>query len=224
MMSDQATPFIVPHCDEAVEILQQDESFLLVNKPNELLSVPGKHPDNRDCLISRLQQDFRTARIVHRLDMSTSGIMVVALTAASHRELSRQFELRQTDKHYIAWVDGLMQEEQGSITLPIITDWPNRPLQKVCYETGKKAQTDYVVLQRDSDKQQTRVLLKPITGRSHQLRIHLAEIGHPILGCRFYGSEASIAKSPRLLLHAEKLVFQHPETGEPVEGFSPCPF
>ena len=223
-MTDQPAPFIVPRCEEAIDIIYRDDSLLLVNKPADLLSVPGKHPQNQDCVISRLQQDFRTARIVHRLDMATSGIMVIALTSDSHRQLSRQFELRQTDKHYIAMVDGIVENDAGSIELPIITDWPNRPLQKVCFDTGKQAKTDYQVLARDIESQQTRVLLKPITGRSHQLRIHMAEIGHPILGCRFYGHDKAIAKSPRLLLHAEKLNFTHPDTGEAIAGLSPCPF
>jgi tRNA pseudouridine32 synthase/23S rRNA pseudouridine746 synthase len=214
-------PYIVPYCHEAVEILYADDTLLFVNKPSTLLSVPGRHPDNKDCLISRIQQDYPSARIVHRLDMDTSGVMVLALNAESHRHLSLQFEQRKTRKTYEAVVQGLIEKEQGKIDLPICCDWPNRPKQKVDYENGKQALTHFQVLDSDQKNNATRVQLKPVTGRSHQLRIHLSSIGHPILGCSFYGNEQS---AKRLLLHANELRVQHPITGETLQGKSPTPF
>ena len=214
--------YIVPLCTSEVEVLFSDDSFLLINKPRPLLSVPGKHPLNKDCLITRLQKDFPEARIVHRLDMNTSGIMLIALSKDSHRNLSKQFEQRNTYKEYIAVVYGLVEKESGSIEYPLICDWPNRPKQIVDYKVGKQALTHYEVLARLEDR--TRVLFKPITGRSHQLRVHAAEIGHPILGCRLYAHEKALALSERLLLHAYKLEFDHPVTGERVKGVCDVPF
>lgn len=212
----------MPPCHEVVEILQVDDSFLLVSKPSGLLSVPGKNPLNRDSLISRLQQDYPEARIVHRLDMDTSGIMVVALGADSHRALSKQFEQRETYKEYTAVVCGRVEKNAGSIDLPLICDWPNRPKQMVCYDNGKQALTHYEVLERLEDR--TRLLLKPVTGRSHQLRVHTMAIGHPILGCEFYADATAFAMAPRLQLHASSLHINHPESGERVHGECPVPF
>jgi len=200
--------FIVPPCHEAVEILLVENSFLLVNKPSGLLSVPGKNPLNRDSLISRLQQDYPEARIVHRLDMDTSGIMVVGLGADSHRALSKQFENRETYKEYTAIVSGLMKQDTGSIDLPLICDWPNRPKQMVCYENGKQALTHYEVLERLGDR--TRILLKPVTGRSHQLRVHTMAIGHPILGCEFYATPDALCHGVTLAITRNKLAYQPP--------------
>ena len=169
--------FIVPHCEDEYEVLLEEEHFLLVNKPRPLLSVPGKHPLNKDCLITRLQQKYTEARIVHRLDMNTSGIMVIALNKESHRNLSMQFELRQTYKEYVAVLHGKLEKEKGVIELPLRCDWPNRPLQMVDFDEGKQAKTHYEVLERAPDR--TRVLFKPVTGRSHQLRVHAKELGHP---------------------------------------------
>lgn len=222
--STTSTDFIVPYCAEAVSILYQDAHILLVNKPSGLLSVPGRHPDNKDCLISRVQQNYSSARIVHRLDMDTSGIMVLALDADSHRLLSRQFEQRLTEKTYVAEVYGLVEKDQGSIDLPIITDWPKRPLQKIDFDIGKKALTHYEVTDRNSSANISRLLLTPVTGRSHQLRIHLAAIDHPILGCDFYAHPQARQMAKRLLLHAQSLSFSHPHTGEPITGTSTCPF
>jgi len=216
-------PFIVPLCKEAVSILYQDNDLLLVNKPSGLLSVPGRHPDNKDCLISRVQKDYPTARIVHRLDMDTSGIMVIALNADSHRHLNRQFEQRKTEKRYEAIVHGIVESDEGEIDLPICCDWPNRPLQKIDYDNGKSAKTLYEIISRDSVNHTTRVKLKPITGRSHQLRIHLASIGHPILGCSFYGRKVQHL-AERLLLHACELGIKNPLTGATLHGNSPTPF
>ena len=214
--------YIVPLCHEQVEVLYEDPLFLLVSKPSGLLSVPGKHPLNRDCLITRLQMDYPEARIVHRLDLDTSGIMVIALTANSHRNLSKQFEKRETYKSYTAMVFGQVEQTTGAIDLPLISDWPNRPKQMVDFEQGKQALTHYEVLERLHDR--TRILLKPVTGRSHQLRVHTAEIQHPILGCKFYAHEEAIEMASRLLLHATELHINHPESGERIEGFCQVPF
>ncbi len=197
-----------------IEIPYSDKHLLIVNKPPGLLSVPGRGPDKRDCVLHRVQQSFPTARIVHRLDCATSGVMVLALDAQTHRELSRLFHDREVDKRYVAWVAGMLKECEGEVCAPLMTDWPNRPRQKVD-AAGKSAQTRYRVLQREKDK--TRVHLFPVTGRSHQLRVHMQVLGHPILGDEFYGDVARRDDSERLLLHAERLAFQHPQLQQPME-------
>lgn len=214
--------FIVPHCPEPVEILWRDESFLAVNKPAGLLSVPGRHPDNRDSLISRLQIDFPEARIVHRLDMATSGLMVVALGKDSHRQLSKLFERRQIDKQYHAVVAGCVSGDHGLIDLPLACDWPRRPRQHINFEHGKSAQTFYRCLYRSAEH--SSLLLSPHTGRSHQLRVHCASLGHPILGCEFYADEAARRGASRLLLHASALQLEHPLSGELMRFDCPPPF
>lgn len=218
----EATPYLVPHSQEEITILYQDDDLLLVRKPDLLLSIPGRHPLNKDCLISRLQQRYPTASIVHRLDLDTSGIMVIPLNKATHAHISRQFQQRQVLKSYHAVVFGIVEEDQGEIDLPIANDWRNRPLQKICHDTGKSALTRFEVLERCSDR--TRVLLKPVTGRRHQLRIHLSELGHPILGCDMYAHAQALAMAPRLLLHATTLAFEHPATGQWLEGECPPDF
>ncbi len=220
--NDQA--FIVPLCREDFTLLYEDDDLLLVNKPSGLLSVPGKHPANKDCLISRVQANHPEARIVHRLDMDTSGIMVIALNADCHRALNRLFSDREVSKTYEAKVFGLVEKESGVIELPLICDWPNRPKHKVDFEQGKKAITHFKVMSREVKKNTTRVLLTPVTGRSHQLRIHLAELGHPILGCSFYAHPQARVMSERLLLHAARLEFVHPVSGENINQFSHCEF
>lgn len=204
--------YLVPHSQEPIGILYQDDHLLFVNKPHLLLSVPGKHPLNKDCLISRLQQSHPEARIVHRLDLDTSGTMVIALGKECHAELSRQFRLRQVAKSYIAVVAGQIKENTGTIDLPISADWEHRPRQKVCFERGKPSVTHFTVLARDHNS--TRLRLHPVTGRSHQLRLHLLSLGHPILGCDLYADPESLARSNRLLLHAERLALKHPITGK----------
>jgi len=208
-MSDQ--PYLVPHSKEAIVILYQDEDLLLVRKPHLLLSIPGRHPLNKDCLIGRLQQTYPTASIVHRLDLDTSGIMVIPLNKPTHAHISRQFQQRKVEKSYIAVVYGVVEQDHGEIDLPIAPDWQNRPRQKICPQQGKQALTRFEVLARDFDR--SRLLLKPETGRSHQLRIHMRELGHPILGCDMYAHEEALAMSPRMLLHATSLGFTHPATG-----------
>ena len=215
-------PYIVPPCDEPVDILYEDEHLLFVQKPHLLLSVPGRHPANQDCVISRIRATHPAASIVHRLDLDTSGIMVIPLSAGVHGHISRQFQERAVKKAYHALVFGRVLEEHGEIDLPIAPDWQNRPRQKICTERGKAALTRFEVLKRETDR--TRLLLKPTTGRSHQLRIHLATVGHPILGCDLYAHDTALAMSPRLLLHASYLGLTHPVTGRWIERESPPEF
>ena len=215
-MNDQASQalyYIVPPCHEAVGILYQDADILLVNKPAFLLSVPGRGPENRDSVFARLQEQFPGVRLIHRLDLDTSGMMVFALTAEAQKSVSRAFQYRQVSKRYDAIVQGLLENDEGEISLPLVADWPNRPRQKVCHETGKQALTRYRVVHRNKAEGYTHLQLFPHTGRSHQLRIHCREIGHAILGCDLYAPDAVLARSPRLLLHASYLAFNHPRTG-----------
>jgi tRNA pseudouridine32 synthase/23S rRNA pseudouridine746 synthase len=220
MIKDQPQPYIVPHCDKEVKILYQDDDILLIDKPDLLLSVPGRHPLNRDCVITRLREQFPDAHMAHRLDLDTSGIMVIALNKPALVHINRQFAEREVSKSYTAVVYGIVDNDEGQIDLPLIADWPNRPLQKVCHETGKWALTHYTVIERHPEENRTRLLLKPVTGRSHQLRIHLCEIGHPILGCDMYAHKTAYYMADRLLLHATELSLTHPVSGEPVRGYS----
>ncbi len=212
-------PYIVPLCTKDIEILYEDDFLLLVNKPEFLLSVSGRLPQNKDCLITRIQQTHPTATIVHRLDLDTSGIMVIPLRRECHSNLSRQFQERRVQKAYIAVVDGLVEQDKGKIEFPIAPDWPNRPRQKIDHERGKPALTHYEVLERNEGNNSTRLLLKPVTGRSHQLRIHLHSIGHAILGCDLYAPPEVLARSERLLLHATSLSFAHPVIGDTISGY-----
>ncbi len=209
---------VLPHCEEELVILQRDPDFLLVNKPTRLLSVPGRHPQNRDSVIARLLPEFPNAAIVHRLDFDTSGIMVVPLNKVALSNISKQFQARTTHKTYTAVVNGLVKEDSGVIDLPIAPDMENRPKYKICAETGRQSVTEFTVVSRNENAQTSRVLLHPITGRSHQLRLHMLAIDHPILGCEFYADEIALKKSPRLLLHATELAFDHPVTGERILG------
>lgn len=208
---------------DPLHILYQDEHIMVVNKPSGLLSVPGRAPENKDSLMTRIQADHPAAESVHRLDMATSGVIAVALTKAAERELKRQFREREPKKHYVARVWGHPENAQGVVDLPLICDWPNRPKQKVCYETGKAAQTEYEVLEY-ADDNTARVLLRPITGRSHQLRVHMMALGHPILGDKFYATPEAFARAPRLLLHAEQLTITHPAYGTPMTFRAPADF
>lgn len=205
-----------------IHLLYQDASILVADKPHDLLSVPGRAPDNRDCLLSRLQADFPTARIVHRLDCATSGVMVLALDADSHRHLSRQFQERQIGKQYIAHIHGRIEDDKGQVNLPLRCDWENRPKQIVDHAAGKTALTHWRILHRQADY--TRVQLTPVTGRSHQLRVHMQQLGHPILGDRFYAHPEALAAADRLLLHALQLELTHPVSGERLSFQAPCPF
>lgn len=211
-----------PPMQPYLQILYQDNDLLVLDKPSGLLTVPGKAPEHQDSLQLRVQRVLPTARIVHRLDMATSGVVVMALNADSHRQLNWQFERRQTDKHYIAVLEGELRHNQGTVDLPLICDWPNRPRQMVCFSHGKQACTRYQLLSRQP--QQSRVRLTPVTGRSHQLRVHMQWLGHPIVGDKFYGSPAGLAASPRLLLHAEQLSISHPLSGKRLTFISEAPF
>lgn len=208
-----------------IEILYSDSKVIVVNKPEDVLSVPGRGPDKQDSVISRVQQTQPTARIVHRLDCATSGLMVLAQTADSHRELSRQFHDREVSKRYIAVVAGHLAKPEGEVELPLMTDWPNRPRQMVSAE-GKHALTYYKELEKLelNGVPATRVELTPITGRSHQLRVHMLALGHPILGDNLYAEGEALAASKRLLLHAQSLVFNDPETGEAMAFECHAPF
>ena len=218
---DEQPPYVVPHTQDPIRLLYRDPDLLIVDKPSLLLSVPGRHPLNHDCLLSRLGHRYPGVRAVHRLDLDTSGIMVVPRHPEALSSLARQFQERHIDKTYVARVSGMVKADQGEVDLPLVADWPNRPLQKVCHETGKTALTRWRVLRRDADS--TLLELTPVTGRSHQLRIHMREIGHPILGCDFYAPEAVLRAAPRLLLHATRIRFRHPRSGQRLQGYSPAP-
>ncbi|WP_341232573.1 pseudouridine synthase [uncultured Sulfitobacter sp.] len=202
-------------------VLHEDAEVLLVDKPAGLLSVPGKGPHLADCLIARVQAVFPDALLVHRLDRDTSGVMIFALTPYAQRHLGLQFEKRMTRKTYVARVWGVPEEKTGTIDLPLIVDWPNRPRQMVCHETGKSAQTDWRLLKNEGTT--ARVRLSPKTGRSHQLRVHMLSMGHPILGDPFYATGAAL-DFPRLMLHSEELRFNHPQGGHSTKIRSKAPF
>jgi tRNA pseudouridine32 synthase / 23S rRNA pseudouridine746 synthase len=202
-------------------LLHQDHQLLLVDKPAGLLSVPGKGEDLADCLIARIQAVFPDALLVHRLDRDTSGVMIFALTPHAQRHLGLQFENRQTKKTYVARVWGEMTNREGTVDLPLIVDWPNRPRQMVDHENGRAAQTDWRVVRVGGGE--TRVRLMPRTGRSHQLRVHMLALGHPILGDPFYAT--GLARDfPRLMLHSETLQFRHPDGGKGMRVTAKCPF
>ncbi len=207
--------------DVPLDILHEDAQVLLVNKPAGLLTVPGKGEDKADCLIARLQVAFPDVLLVHRLDTDTSGVMVFAMTKAAQGALGQQFEKRQTKKVYVARLAGLLAPREGRVDLPLTVDWPNRPRQHVNHETGRPAQTDWQVVKYGLDE--TRVRLIPLTGRSHQLRVHMAELGHPILGDPLYATGAA-TQHPRLMLHAESLRIRHPESGKSLTFRVPVPF
>jgi tRNA pseudouridine32 synthase/23S rRNA pseudouridine746 synthase len=206
VMSDNYCP-----PQDPLVILHNDHELLLVDKPSGLLSVPGKGAHLADCLTGRVQAVFADALLVHRLDRDTSGVMVFAMTRHAQRHLGLQFEKRQIKKTYLARVYGRVGEKTGTVDLPLIVDWPNRPLQHVDFEHGKQAITDWRVLKYEENA--TRVRLFPQTGRSHQLRVHMREIGHPILGDPFYATGKAL-DAPRLMLHAESIRLRHPDGGK----------
>ncbi len=208
--------------DEPVRVIHADHEVLLVDKPAGLLSVPGKGDHLADCMIARVQGLHPEALLVHRLDLDTSGVMVFALTRHAQRVLGAQFEGRLTKKVYRARLWGHLEPKEGRVDLPLIVDWPNRPRQHVNHETGRPAQTDWRVLGHDPDGT-TRVRLYPLTGRSHQLRVHMQSLGHPILGDPLY-AEGAARDFPRLMLHAESLRFRHPDSGKSMSFSAPCPF
>ena len=206
-----------------LDLVYRDDYIAVVNKPSGLLSVPGNQPQYYDSAMSRVKEKYGFCEPAHRLDMATSGILLFALSKAADRELKRQFREREPKKYYQALVWGHVEQDHGVVELPLICDWQNRPRQKICFERGKRAVTFYDVLQRYPNNT-TRVKLTPITGRSHQLRLHMLALGHPILGDKFYAHPQAKALSPRLCLHAESLQIQHPITGETMVFTAPVGF
>lgn len=205
-------------------ILYKDDCLLVLDKPAGLLSVPGRGPEHADSLAGRVQAGFPDALIVHRLDMATSGLIVMARGKDMERRLSIAFQQREVAKRYVAVVAGCPRPEQGEIALPLITDWPNRPRQKVDHEAGKPSLTHYKVVSINPAGDTSRVWLYPHTGRSHQLRVHMQAIGHPILGDELYAPSPWREAAPRLLLHAEHLSLPHPASGALLDLHSPAPF
>ena len=205
-------------------LLHADDSLLAFDKPAGLLCVPGRGALKQDCLAARAQAQWPDALVVHRLDMATSGVVLMARGAEAQRALSLAFAARQTEKRYVAVVDGLLEHDSGDIDLPLAADWPRRPLQKVDLEHGKPSLTHYRVLQRDAAANTTRVELQPVTGRSHQLRVHLLALGHAIVGDALYAPPRVQERANRLLLHAQSLGFTHPSTGEAVRVECAVPF
>jgi tRNA pseudouridine32 synthase / 23S rRNA pseudouridine746 synthase len=207
--------------DGPLDILFMDDQIIVVDKPSGLLSVPGKLEGRHDCLQTRLVAEYPETLLVHRLDCDTSGVMIFARNKAAQGFLGQEFEKRRARKSYVARVWGIMAEDGGRVDLPICVDWPNRPKQRVDWENGRSAQTDWQVIARGDGE--TRVRMFPLTGRSHQLRVHMTELGHPILGDPIYASGAALDFA-RLMLHAESLSLHHPVTKEMVTFQSECPF
>lgn len=214
-------------------VVYVDDTLLVVDKPSGLLAVPGRGADKQDCLSARVQAFYPDALIVHRLDMATSGLMVMARGPAAQRALSMAFAARAVTKRYVAMVAGRlaapaqdrgMPDDWGSIDLPLIVDWPNRPRRIVDHSSGKPSLTRWRVLGYDASGLNTRVELEPVTGRSHQLRVHLRELGHPILGDALYAPPDVQALTGRLLLHAQSLRLAHPQTGAALAFESAAPF
>lgn len=203
-------------------IIHEDEDILIVDKPSGLLTVPGKQPGADDCLQSRAVAHHAGAEITHRLDWDTSGIIVLALNKQARRHLGIQFEKRRIEKHYIARVWGKPEIESGRIELPLRCDWPNRPRQIIDHDQGREAVTDWSIV--SSDTMSTYLLMKPKTGRSHQLRVHCQSMGHPILGDRLYAHQDAYIAHDRMCLHASFIAFEHPGSGKTLEFQSPCPF
>ena len=202
-----------PPMEPYLDIVYQDNHICVVNKPSGLLSVPGNKPEYFDSAMSRVKEKFGFCEPAHRLDMATSGILLFALSKAADRELKRQFREREPQKHYLALVFGHLQQEYGEVNFPLICDWENRPRQRIDFVVGKKACTRFEALERRNDLS-TLVKLTPITGRSHQLRLHMLALGHPILGDKFYAPPQAKAMASRLCLHAAQLTISHPINGE----------
>ncbi len=208
--------------DGPLEILYQDDDLIVLNKPSGLLHVPGKDPRLSDCLDARVRKFFPTASVIHRLDRDTSGVVVMGLNKRAHANVAMQFEKRTTEKTYIARVWGVMADDSGHVDLPLAVDWDRKPRHRVDFENGRPAQTDWEVMAREGNA--TRVRLYPRTGRTHQLRVHMLSLGHPMLGDRFYAEGEALEAADRLQLHAEKLCFKHPTNGTDCVFTAPCPF
>ena len=234
--------FVAPECQGRIEILYQDDDILLINKPSGLLSLSGKNQLNWDSVHYRLVNGqeasesqkatpaFAEAKLPHRLDFGTSGIMVVGLNSAASKSLNKQFQDRAVQKRYIAMLAGWVEADIGQISAPIAKDKALFPRVKICHDTGKSAISDYQVIRRLDTPCRTLIQYTPITGRTHQLRIHSLEFGHPILGCDLYNTPESnngfdgSDTPPRLMLHASDIYFTHPSTGQPIHGQSPSLF
>ena len=233
MMSEINDTFIAPPCEQQIEILYQDDSLLLIDKPSGLLSLSGKNPQNLDSVHYRLVKEYPGCTLVHRLDFGTSGLMVIALNKSVNALLCQQFSQHSVTKHYQALVCGHTEQNSGTIEAAITSNPALFPRMSLCPETGKPARSAYQVVEREffitPDKKRlpvTRLRLLPETGRTHQLRIHCQHLGHPILGCDLYGGKEWLGTDniPRLMLHASQLNFVHPVTLEPVVAHSTVPF
>ena len=212
-----------PPPDCGLEIIYSDKILLAVSKPAGLLSVPGRGEDKVDSLATRVQAEYPDALVAHRLDRDTSGLLLFPRGAKMHRQISMMFEKREMSKSYIAVVLGKLEQEQGEVNMPLMVDWPNRPRHIVDAVSGKPALTRYKAISFDAASNTSRVALEPITGRTHQLRVHMQALGHPIVGDTLYGGNAD-GRVPRLLLHAHTLDFIHPVSGKPINLISPLPF
>jgi tRNA pseudouridine32 synthase/23S rRNA pseudouridine746 synthase len=206
------------------EFLYEDDSLIIVNKPAGLLTVPGKGEDKQDCLVNRVNTDFPDALIVHRLDMATSGLVILARNKQTQGKLGDMFQKKQVKKEYTAIVNGKLKSKRGVISLPLMTDWPNRPKQKVDFVYGKSSVTHFRATEIQTENNTTLVKLIPVTGRTHQLRVHMQYIGHPIVGDKLYGEGESHCEKQRLLLHATRLKFNHPETSKVIDIHLPADF
>jgi len=212
-----------PPTHRGLEILFKDDFIIALNKPSGLLSVPGRGIDKQDCMISRLLLEYPQALVIHRLDMATSGILLFALNKEVQKQIGLLFEHRKITKQYIAKVHGKLREISGVINQPLMTDWNNRPKQKIDYKQGKPSQTRFKLIKVDENNNSL-VHLSPLTGRSHQLRVHMSSLGHAILGDDLYGTAQSRNASKRLLLHAQKISFIHPVTNTNLEINSDAQF
>jgi tRNA pseudouridine32 synthase/23S rRNA pseudouridine746 synthase len=215
---------VAPLCLEQIEILFEDEYILAINKPSGLLSLSGKNPLNIDSVHYRLAQQHPDIRLTHRLDLGTSGIMILAKSKVVNANLTKQFQARTVIKRYVSVLAGAVLDNEGLIDLPIAKDSLLFPRLKICCQDGKSSLSHYKVTARLNKPLATKVLFTPLTGRTHQLRIHSQAIGHPILGCDLYGTEVTQKMAPRLMLHAFDITFHHPQSQQRVTLTSPCPF
>lgn len=222
MTSSPPRPFRYAPPDTPLHVVHRDDHILILSKPSGLLTVPGKPAAHADCLERRAREHFPTATIVHRLDMDTSGVLVMALTPEVHRHLGLQFERRKTEKSYTARVWGKISAPCGQVSAPLICDWPNRPKQMVDVERGRAAETNWEVIAYEDGV--TRVRLRPVTGRSHQLRVHMLTLSHPILGDNLYAHRDAHVAADRLQLHSTSLTLHHPKDGARMTFTDPCPF
>ena len=210
-----------PPTEPWLTVLHADDDIVVLDKPSGLLSVAGKDPSLADCLEARVKGRWPTAAMAHRLDKDTSGVLVMCLNKKALGHVGQEFEQRRAKKSYVARVWGNMEGESGRVDLPLATDWESKPRQRVDYERGRASQTDWLVEAREDGI--TRVRLHPLTGRTHQLRVHMLSLGHPILGDPFYATGEALAAADRLQLHAEELAFNHP-LGHWVSFVAPLPF